>query len=597
MKYVVISGGVVSGLGKGITSSSIGVLLKASGLRVTSIKIDPYLNTDAGTMSPYEHGEVFVLDDGGEADLDLGNYERFLDVNLTRDHNITTGKMFQQVINKERKGDYLGKTVQVVPHVTDAIIKHIEQVALVPVDGSNKVADVCLIELGGTVGDIESMVFLEAIRQLRYKIGHDNFCQVHVSLVPVVGAVGEPKSKPTQHSVKQLRAAGLSPDIIVCRSTEPLSRDLISKISMHCMVPPSSVISVHDADNVYQVPIMLLKQGLPSLVMSRLKINKMPPERLLAWEQLSACVKGEAVGNCCSSLNGCNGSAVHTPFPVVRIAIVGKYTGLSDSYLSVTKALTHSAAAHRSKLQLEWIESSDLEKVDSEEYNQAFQRLRSAHGILIPGGFGTRGVNGKVMAVKYARTNKIPFFGICLGMQIVVVETARNVLGLEDAASAEHDTVTKNPVIINMPEISTEHLGGTMRLGARVTEITKGTLGYRIYGNRTQISERHRHRYEVNPAYVERLEKAGLVFSGKDDKKERMEITELPTTQHPFFIGVQYHPEFKSRPMNPHPIFRAFIGAAVKTPQATSTSSDSAEQHNAGQIEAGGPTQKRAKIS
>eukprot|EP00457_Paulinella_chromatophora_P004122 gb/GEZN01004132.1/.p1 GENE.gb/GEZN01004132.1/~~gb/GEZN01004132.1/.p1 ORF type:complete len:615 (-),score=82.86 gb/GEZN01004132.1/:107-1951(-) len=614
MKFVVISGGVVSGLGKGITSSSIGVLLKESGVRVTSIKIDPYLNTDAGTMSPYEHGEVFVLDDGGEADLDLGNYERFLDISLTRDHNITTGKMYQVVINKERRGDYLGKTVQVVPHVTDAIIAHIQKVAFIPVDGTNKQPDVCLIELGGTVGDIESMVFLEAIRQLRYKIGQDNFCQVHVSLVPVVGAVGEPKSKPTQHGVKELRSAGISPDIIVCRSTEPLSRDIISKISMHCMVPPSSVISVHDAENVYQVPVMLLAQRLPSLIMSCLKINKMAPERLLAWENLSNRVAGRPYETSLPSPSA-RGSPTPpaAPFPVTRIAFVGKYTGLGDSYLSVTKALTHAAATNGTKLQIDWIESTDLEQESTEDYEVAVQRLHNAHGLLIPGGFGGRGVNGKVVAVNYARLNKMPFFGICLGMQVAVIEAARTILGLADANSTEFDEKTSNPVVVNMPEISTEHLGGTMRLGARKTNIAKGSLGSLVYGGKTEVMERHRHRYEVNPLYVERLEKTGLVFSGKDDKNERMEITELPTSKHPFYIGVQYHPEFKSRPMNPHPLFMAFMAAALKRVSdtvlnvpATSVSSHTTKKgdhasrtyEDAAQSNGeGAPPQKRTKIS
>ena len=557
----------MSGLGKGITSSSIGVLLKAAGLRVTSIKIDPYLNTDAGTMSPYEHGEVFVLDDGGEADLDLGNYERFMNVSLTRNHNITTGKIYSSVIEKERRGDYLGKTVQVVPHVTDALQDWIERVAQVPVEDSKTKPDVCLIELGGTVGDIESMVFLEALRQFRYRVGSGNFCHVHVSLVPVVHSVGQQKTKPTQHGIMTLRSTGHSPDIICCRSTAPLAREIQRKIALSCMVPASHVLSIHDVKNIYHVPLLLRKQRITSLLLQCLKLNRMPAENLPKWK---AMVTRE-----------------DNATREVRIAVVGKYTGLSDSYLSVIKALKHAANSLQLKLIINWVESIDLEQratsksssedpfgspmgtptrpkkpTKAEKHVKAWDVLKTSHGILIPGGFGARGVQGKILAVQFARSNGIPFFGICLGMQVAVIEFARNVLRLEDANSTEFDQHPENPVVIFMPEGSKTHMGGTMRLGSRQTNITKDSLAHRLY-SKVEIHERHRHRYEVNPDYVKRIEEAGLLFQGRSTDGKRMEIAELKA-DHPFFIGVQYHPEFKSRPMSPHPIFLGFIRASSK---------------------------------
>eukprot|EP01083_Nonionella_stella_P303401 1050249_1 len=401
-KYVVVSGGVVSGLGKGITASSIGLLLRESGLKVTSIKIDPYLNIDAGTMSPYEHGEVYVLDDGGEVDLDLGNYERFMDVTLTRDHNITTGKVYESVIKREREGCYLGKTVQVVPHITDAIQDWISRVSIIPVDGSGQTPDVCIIELGGTVGDIESMVFLEALRQFEFRVGRDNFCHLHVSLIPVVGAVGEQKSKPAQHSVKELRAAGLLPQMIVCRSKEPITRSILEKISLFGMVPPNRVISVHDVQNIYQVPSMLLEQNLPALILSSLRLHKMVPAELPLWDSIA-----------CKSLKS---------LPTVTIGIVGKYTGLADSYLSVTKAL-RSAAMHADRhCKLVWVEATRLEREhkrsDPDQYTEAWKLLSEVDGILCPGGFGDRGTEGKILAAQFARENNVPYLGICLGMQV-----------------------------------------------------------------------------------------------------------------------------------------------------------------------------------
>jgi len=542
MKYVVVSGGVVSGLGKGITASSIGTLLKGCGLSVTSIKIDPYLNIDAGTMSPYEHGEVYVLDDGGEVDLDLGNYERFMNIHLTRDHNITTGKVYQQVLTKEREGKYLGKTVQIIPHVTDCIQEWIERVSELPVEKNGKSPDVCVIELGGTVGDIESSTFLEALRQFSFKSGRDNLCHVHVSLVPVMGS-GEQKTKPTQHSIINLRAVGLMPDLLVCRCQREVEDAIKSKISMFSMVPYSNVISVHNVSNIYRVPGMLLKQNVPSIILNCLRINRTPQPDMSSWYLLSEHIDQVS--------------------QEVTITIVGKYTGLEDSYISLHKAIKMACIYSQRKAVIEYVESSNLElkkkKDQREEYDNAWLKLKRADGILIPGGFGIRGVEGKVLAAQYARENKIPYLGICLGMQIMVMEYARNVCGLKKANSSEFDEKTKHPVVMFMPEIDQTKMGGTMRLGARVCKVKTPSLAYRLY-NETEITERHRHRYEVNPLYIEQLEKAGLVFSGKDVKGERMEITELPNSVHPFYFGCQFHPEFTSRPHCPSP---CFIGLAM----------------------------------
>lgn len=535
----------MSGLGKGITASSIGRLLMESGLSVTAIKIDPYLNIDAGCMSPYEHGEVFVLDDGGEVDLDLGNYERFMQVNLTRDHNITTGKIYQWVLNRERKGDYLGKTVQVVPHVTSAIQEWISRVANIPVSENQATPDVCVIELGGTVGDIESAVFLEALRQFAYRVGRDNICHVHVSLIAVVGAVGEQKSKPTQHSVMQLRMAGLNPDLIVCRGREPLCRAVREKISMFSMVPAGHVISVHDVSNIYAVPGLLLSQNVPSLVMNVLKINNMPPADVDMWDNLA--VKKQNADK----------------QEEVVIAVVGKYTGLGDSYISLIKAVQAGAMHADRKLVIRWVESSNLEpKAEREAHDESWDILKTCNGILVPGGFGDRGVEGKVLAAEYARKNKKPYLGICLGMQIMVIEFARNVLGLKDANSAEFDPDSKNPVVLFMPEISKTEMGGNMRLGGRVCKIKKGSVAHLLYGEE-KIHERHRHRYEVNEQYVPDMEAKGLMFTGKDSLGVRMEVTELSMDEHPFYFGCQFHPEFKSRPMAPSPPFVGLIRAAA----------------------------------
>eukprot|EP00899_Mesostigma_viride_P026526 jgi/Mesvir1/7058/Mv09174-RA.1 len=552
MKYVVVTGGVVSGLGKGVTASSIGVLLQACGLRVTSIKIDPYINVDAGTMSPFEHGEVFVLDDGGEVDLDLGNYERFLDLTLTRDNNITTGKVYQHVIEKERRGDYLGKTVQVIPHVTDGIQEWIERVALVPVDGNpgGLPPDVCVIELGGTIGDIESMPFVEALRQLQMRVGHHNLCFVHVSLVPVLGVVGEQKTKPTQHSVRELRALGIIPDLLCCRSTEKLEHAVKEKLAVFCHVKPQNILNIHDVSNIWHVPLILEEQGGHLALLKKLHLDDLHPPALTEWRHRA--FRWDALTE------------------VVRIAMVGKYTNLSDSYLSVLKALQHACIAVNRKLAVEWVVSTDLEPARKAEnpkaYESAWAALKTVDGVLVPGGFGDRGVQGKILAANFARTHKVPYFGICLGMQLAVVEYARNVMNMPTANSTEFDANTVAPVVVFMPEISKTHMGGTMRLGARTTILqTTDCLAAKLYhATGTRISERHRHRYEVNPELVKQLEDAGLRFVGRDETGTRMSVLELPLSAHPFFLGTQYHPEFRSRPGKPSPPFYGFILAASK---------------------------------
>lgn len=543
MKYVVVTGGVLSGLGKGVTASSIGVLLKSAGLRVTSIKIDPYLNSDAGTMSPFEHGEVFVLDDGGEVDLDLGNYERFLDIALTKDNNITTGKVYANVIDKERRGDYLGKTVQVVPHITNEIQEWIERVAHVPADGSSETPDACVIELGGTVGDIESAPFIEALRQFQFRAGKGNVCFVHVSLVPVMGPVGEQKTKPTQHTVKELRGLGIIPDILVCRSEKPLDSETKSKLAAFCHVDEDAVVSAHDVSNLYQIPISLFEQSVLQKVSVHLGFQvpaKLPI--LDEWRMMA--------------------DKVDTLEDEVRIAMVGKYTGLSDSYLSVIKALQHSAFAVGRKLQIDWIESTDLDPNDrTDNHEEAWGVLESADGILVPGGFGNRGVEGKIAAANYARVNEVPYLGVCLGLQIATIEFCRNVLNIEGANSAEFDEDAPVHAVVFMPEISKTHMGGTMRLGSKPTPFLVDDCKIRrLYGGVDHVNERHRHRYEVNPDLIEKIEASGLVYVGKDETGKRCEIMEL--NGHPYYVGTQYHPEFKSRPGRPSPPFLGLLKAA-----------------------------------
>ncbi|AHF80178.1 glutamine hydrolyzing CTP synthase [Thermococcus paralvinellae] len=524
-KFIFVTGGVVSGLGKGITSASIGLLMKARGFKTTNIKIDPYLNYDAGTMNPYQHGEVFVLDDGGEVDLDLGNYERFLDTNLTFDHNITTGKVYSAVIEKERRGDYLGATVQVIPHITNEIKERIRRIA--------RDYDVVIVEIGGTVGDIESMPFLEAARQMQLEEGRENVAFVHVTYVPKLKVVGEQKTKPTQHSVKELRSLGIQPDAIVARSEDPLEESARKKISLFTNVPEEAVISAYDVEDTYEVPLLLEREGLGKYLVKRLGLENREPE-LKAWEKMVAKYK---------SLKDS-----------VEIAIVGKYVKLKDSYLSIIEALKHSSVANEVKVKIRWIEAEDVEK-----YGTGL--LEGVDGIIVPGGFGARGTEGKMMAIRYARENNIPFLGICFGFQLTVVEFARNVLGLKGAHSTEIDPNTPYPVVDLLPEQrGIDKLGGTMRLGAYPVKIKPNTLAHRVYGTEL-VYERHRHRWEVNPDYIEEFERAGLIFSGiSGDDRRRMEILELP--EHRYFIATQFHPEFKSRPMKPAPVFRGLVKAA-----------------------------------
>jgi len=497
------------------------------------------------------------MGDGGESDLDLGNYERFLSISLTSDHNITTGKIYQTVISKERRGDYLGKTVQVVPHITDEIQDWIERVAHIPVDEScNEVADVCLIEVGGTVGDIESSVFLEALRQFQFRVGDDNFCLMFVSLVPILSQ--EQKTKPTQHGVKDLRSLGLSPKVIFCRSEERLQRDTCNKISSFCHVPPQSVLSVHNVNNVYHVPLMLMEQNLHKIISKELnlqdKIAVVPD--MTKWSHMA--------------------HQVDSFKKVVKIALIGKYTGFQDSYLSVIKSLMHASIACERKLELVWVEATQLEendpngeqKQDKAEYDSAWEKISTADGVIVPGGFGNRGFLGKVLAANYCRINNIPILGICLGFQAMVVEYARNVLGHTSANSSEFDESTEHPVVFFMPEIDKENMGGTMRLGSRITKFTHDhddnttSTAKILYGNNEEVSERHRHRYEVNPDYVDAIHSAGLAFVGRDEKGERMEVAELKRSTHPYYMGCQYHPEFKSRPMRPSPPFLGLILAS-----------------------------------
>ncbi|GJN34805.1 hypothetical protein PR202_gb23501 [Eleusine coracana subsp. coracana] len=515
-KYVLITGGVVSGLGKGVTASSVGVVLKACGLRVTCIKIDPYLNTDAGTMSPFEHGEVFVLDDGGEVDLDLGNYERFIDVTLTRDNNITTGKIYQSVIEKERKGDYLGKTVQVVPHVTDEIKQWIQSVSTVPVDGQTCPADVCVIELGGTVGDIESMPFIEALRQLSFSLGKENFCLIHVSLVPVLGVVGEQKTKPTQHSVRELRALGLTPDILACRSAQPLIGSVKEKLSQFCHVPVENILNIHDVPNIWHVPLILRNQKVHEAIIKQLNLaGSAGPPDLQDWTEMA-----ESYDNLKNS---------------VKIALVGKYTNLTDSYLSVVKALLHACVACSLKPSIQWIAASDLEDATATTapaaHTEAWETLKGCSCILIPGGFGDRGISGMILAAKYARENKVPYL---------------------DADSEEFNKDTPDRVVMYMPEVLIFPLI-FMEESRDMPSDLRFDNGLSRYGNPPHVDERHRHRYEVNPSFVPMLENAGLQFVGCDESGKRMEIVELQ--DHPFYVGVQFHPEFKSRPRRPSPPF------------------------------------------
>ena len=527
-KYVFITGGVVSGLGKGITASSLGRLLKNRGYKIVNQKFDPYINIDPGTMSPYEHGEVFVTDDGAETDLDLGHYERFTDVNLTRNSSITSGKIYQSVIEKERRGDYLGKTVQVIPHVTNEIKDRIYSF-------ENSDVDIVITELGGTVGDIESEAFIEAIRQVGLEKPREDVLYIHVTLLPYISGSNELKSKPTQHSVKELQSFGIKPDILVCRSEIEISEEIRQKIALFCNVRPENVIPNLTAENLYAVPIMLEKQGLAVAACKHLKLENILPNNE-AWEKMLDKIRNLK--------------------EEVKIALVGKYMLLQDSYLSVAESLRHGGFANSAKVDIGFIDSETINE------NNVADILKEYDGILVPGGFGSRGIEGKLCAIKYARENNIPFLGICLGMQMAVVEFARNVLGIKNANSAEFDEETSDPVIHIMEtqkEITKK--GGTMRLGAYPCKIKKDTLAYKIYGEE-DISERHRHRFEYNNDYKERLEAAGLICSGTSPDGSLVEIVE--NINHPFFIAGQFHPEFKSRPDRPAPLFKAFIKATLE---------------------------------
>jgi CTP synthase len=526
-KHIFVTGGVVSSLGKGLTASSLGRLLKARGLRVTMQKLDPYLNVDPGTMNPFEHGEVFVTDDGGETDLDLGHYERFVDENLTKDSNATTGSIYSAVIAAERRGDYLGKTVQVIPHITDEIKRRIMRLATDDVD-------VVITEVGGTVGDIEILPFLEAIRQIRLDVGRDNVCYVHVTLVPFIGPSGEQKTKPTQHSVTELRSRGIQPDAIVCRSEAPIGPDLERKISNLCDVPVEAVVNAPDASSLYEIPLTLHHEGLDSYVCNVLRLDAPEPD-LTAWRELVARVEAATIP--------------------LRIGIIGKYVSLPDAYLSVVEALRHAGFAHGADIEIDWIQAEEVEGL------MAAGRLRELDGVVIPGGFGERGIEGKIAAAAYTREHQIPCLGLCLGMQVMTMEFARNELGLSRANSTEVDPQTPHPVIDLMDtQRDVTDMGGTMRLGAYVAELLPGSRVAELYG-KTVVSERHRHRYEFNPRYRSKFEGTDFVFSGTSPDGRLVEFIEL--RNHPFWVGTQAHPEFKSRPDRPAPLFDGLIQAAL----------------------------------
>lgn len=539
-KHVFVTGGVASSLGKGLTASSLGQLLTARGLRVTMQKLDPYLNVDPGTMNPFQHGEVFVTDDGAETDLDIGHYERFLDRDLTGSANVTTGQVYSTVIAKERRGEYLGDTVQVIPHITDEIKSRIR--AMASPDEQGRAPDVVITEVGGTIGDIESLPFLEACRQVRHDVGRDNCFFLHVSLVPYLAPSGELKTKPTQHSVAALRNIGIQPDAIVCRADRDIPDALKRKIALMCDVDTDAVVAAPDAPSIYDIPKVLHREGLDAYVVRRLGL----PFRDVDWT-----VWGDLLDR------------VHSPQETVRIAVVGKYVDLPDAYLSVTEALRAGGFAHRAKVDVVWVPSDSCEAPAG-----AASALSGVDGVLIPGGFGVRGIEGKIGAIHYARTKGIPALGLCLGLQCMVIEMARNLAGIKDANSSEFDETTKHPVISTMADqqdvvAGERDMGGTMRLGAYPAKLTAGSAVARAYGER-EVSERHRHRYEVNNAYRERLGKAGVVFSGISPDGHLVEFVELPAEMHPFFVGTQAHPELKSRPTRPHPLFAGFVKAAME---------------------------------
>jgi CTP synthase len=531
-KYIFVTGGVVSALGKGITAASLGRLLKSRGLEISIQKFDPYINYDPGTMSPYQHGEVFVTDDGAETDLDLGHYERFIDANLSQSNNVTTGKIYGSVIKKERRGDYLGATVQVIPHITDEIKDRITRV------GRETNADVVLTEIGGTVGDIESLPFLEAIRQLKNELGRDNILYIHCTLVPYLAAAGELKTKPTQHSIKEMRSIGIQPDIVVCRSERKLSQEVKDKISLFGNVEKEDVIQLVDAEHIYEVPLMLEKEGMAENVISKLKLsNQVEKADLKKWIELVDKIKNRS--------------------EKVKVAIVGKYVELPDAYISIAESFTHAGIANNCCVEIDYVYAEDLETGP-----EAVAKLSEVDGILVPGGFGDRGIEGKLKAVEYARENKIPYFGICLGMQCAVIEYARNVLSFTDANSSEFNSRSDYPVIDLMPDQhDIEDMGGTMRLGLYPCKLEDGSISRLAYQQEV-IYERHRHRYEFNNQFREQIIDAGMQITGLSPDERLVEIVEIP--DHPWFVGVQFHPEFKSRPNRPHPLFVSFIKAVLE---------------------------------
>ncbi|HQQ11101.1 MAG TPA: CTP synthase [Synergistales bacterium] len=530
-KYVFVTGGVVSSLGKGITAASLGVLLKRRGFKVSIIKMDPYINVDAGTMNPFQHGEVFVTDDGAETDLDLGHYERFIDESLSSDNTVTTGKIYSSVISRERSGQYLGATVQVIPHITNEI-----QERILKIDNG---VDVVISEIGGTVGDIEGQPFLEAIRQMANRLGKENVLYCHVTLVPYIAAAGELKTKPTQHSVNELRRLGIQPDVIVCRSVTHLGNDIKEKIALFCSVPREAVMEAIDVSSIYKIPLQLYEQQFDSLVMRKLGLEPKQEPALEDWR--------EFVQSC------------ENPERVVEVAMVGKYVSHKDAYLSVVEALSHAGSANRVRVRIRHVEAEDVEK-------EGISLLDGVHGILVPGGFGSRGVEGKIQAARYAREREIPYLGLCLGMQIAVVEFARNVCGISAAHSVEIDPETPDPVIHLMPEQEgLKDLGGTMRLGEYPCELDPSSLSFEAYGGENLVKERHRHRYEFNNDYRELMSSKGMRMAGVCPGRDLVEIIEL--VDHPWFVGVQFHPELKSRPVRPHPLFVGFIGAARERAQ------------------------------
>jgi len=530
VKYIFVTGGVVSSLGKGITAASLGRLLKSRGIKVTIQKFDPYINIDPGTMSPYQHGEVFVTDDGAETDLDLGHYERFIDINLTKGSNITAGKVYWSVLNKERKGDYLGSTVQVIPHITNEIKQRVYDVA------SADDAEVVITEIGGTVGDIESLPFMEAIRQVKKEVGKNDVLYIHVTLVPYISAAGELKTKPTQHSVKELRSIGIQPDILVCRADKPISKEMKDKLALFCDVDTDAVIENRTASTIYEVPLMMQKEGLDKIVLNKLNMDY-SPAKMDDWEKMVY--------------------KINHPSKKVKVAVVGKYVELPDAYISVTEALHHAGISNDAEVKIQWVNAEEIE-ADGTDFDEVFSGCK---GILVPGGFGDRGVEGKIRAIQYARENKIPFLGLCLGMQCAVIEFARHVCGMTDANSSEFNQETKHPVIdLMLSQVDVEDKGGTMRLGSYPCKVTAGTNTQAAYGA-DLIHERHRHRFEYNNAFRSVLSSAGLVIAGTLPDDSLVEIVEVK--DHPWFVASQFHPELKSRPNNPHPLFRGFVKAAL----------------------------------